>query len=647
MNRIIAFDVCSAAILLFLILSLYIRHVTRGITNKIFLVLLFTVFVSALSSITSTIYPYYNVATDTNVEILYIITYIYFISRNLTAPLFVLFTIAASGSWHKFKTKKSMMLGWGIPVLVVISSLLLNPFLHNVFFISSDMQYHRGSYILVVYINSFIVLLQAIFVVVKHKAVFSQVKYYAMLALVPLSLAGVIFQMIFPNILFEIFCTAFPMLLITLVIQKPEDIINMATGSLNYYAFTDEIKKNTIVNNPCSIIYISIHNFDGIQKQFRESVVNEFQYNLIKKFYSVAGEDETDVYTINDGFYAIISLKNNEDKLKLMAENVSLVLKEHILIENIEFSIDSKICLANYPEDLTDYKTLINFTLHFENIISKVNEVVFLADIASSKDFLMRTNLDDIIQNAITKKKFQMYYQPIYNIQKKKFTSAEALIRLIDDDYGFVSPGLFIPAAEISGAIHQIGDFVFEDVCRFISRCDFEKLGMEYIEINLSVAQTVEFNLAEKIQAIMKQYNVSPEKINLEITETAADFNPEVFDRNIGQLSEAGLKFSLDDYGTGYSNIQRVVSLPLSIIKFDKSFVDEYLEEKMNIVIRENVSMLKKIEKYILVEGIEKEEEFKFFQNLDVNYIQGFYFSKPLPESEFIRFIKEKNLGGQ
>ena len=647
MNRIIAFDVCSAAILLFLILSLYIRHVTRGITNKIFLVLLFTVFVSALSSITSTIYPYYNVATDTNVEILYTITYLYFISRNLTAPLFVLFTIAASGSWHKFKTKKSMMLGWGIPVLVVICSLLLNPFLHNVFFISSDMQYHRGPYILIVYINSFIVLLQAIFVVVKHKAVFSQVKYYAMLALVPVSLAGVIFQMIFPNILFEIFCTAFPMLLITLVIQKPEDIINMATGSLNYYAFTDEIKKNTIVNNPCSIIYISIHNFDGIQKQFRESVVNEFQYNLIKKFYSVAGEDETDVYTINDGFYAIISLKNNEDKLKLMAENVSLVLKEHILIENIEFSIDSKICLANYPEDLTDYKTLINFTLHFENIISKVNEVVFLADIASSKDFLMRTNLDDIIQNAITKKKFQMYYQPIYNIQKKKFTSAEALIRLIDDDYGFVSPGLFIPAAEISGAIHQIGDFVFEDVCRFISRCDFEKLGMEYIEINLSVAQTVEFNLAEKIQAIMKQYNVPPEKINLEITETAADFNPEVFDRNIGQLSEAGLKFSLDDYGTGYSNIQRVVSLPLSIIKFDKSFVDEYLEEKMNIVIRENVSMLKKIEKYILVEGIEKEEEFKFFQNLDVNYIQGFYFSKPLPESEFIRFIKEKNLGGQ
>ena len=202
MNRIIAFDVCSAAILLFLILSLYIRHVTRGITNKIFLVLLFTVFVSALSSITSTIYPYYNVATDTNVEILYTITYIYFISRNLTAPLFVLFTIAASGSWHKFKTKKSMMLWWGIPVLVVICSLLLNPFLHNVFFISSDMQYHRGSYILVVYINSFIVLLQAIFVVVKHKAVFSQVKYYAMLALVPVSLAGVIFQMIFPNILF-------------------------------------------------------------------------------------------------------------------------------------------------------------------------------------------------------------------------------------------------------------------------------------------------------------------------------------------------------------------------------------------------------------------------------------------------------------
>ncbi len=465
------------------------------------------------------------------------------------------------------------------------------------------------------------------------------------MSLIPISVVGIAFQVLVRGLYLEVFCTTFPILLITLIIQKPEEIIHTTTGTMNSVAFEEEIRRNFVSKLTTQILFIKLENFTSIKNQFSETITTSFQKSLIKRLSLICGTDETEVYTLEDGFYGIVSLKNQEDLFSGVAEAICRVLKESQRIGQVKINLDSRLCLAGCPQDLQDFDTFQNFRIHFDTIITERNTVIHLSDIASSKDFLVRTNLDDIIKNAITEKKFQMYYQPIYNIQKKKFTSAEALIRLIDDKYGFVSPGLFIPAAEQSGAIHQIGDFVFEDVCRFISSCDFEALGLEYIEINLSVAQAIEFELPEKLQSIMQKYNVSPDKINLEITETAADFNPVVFDRNIGTINKMGIQFSLDDYGTGYSNIKRVTTLPLSIIKLDKSFVDEYKKEQMNIIIRENVAMLKKIHKLILVEGVEEEEQFRLFETLGCNYIQGFYFSKPLPEKDYLAFVSQKNAG--
>lgn len=183
---------------------------------------------------------------------------------------------------------------------------------------------------------------------------------------------------------------------------------------------------------------------------------------------------------------------------------------------------------------------------------------------------LMR-DIDSIIENAITHKLFKVYYQPIYSIKDKHFNSAEALIRLFDDKYGFISPELFIPAAERSGAIHRIGAFVLDEVCRFISSEDFKKLGIDYIEVNLSVAQCMRNDLSEEILDIMKRHNVSSESINLEITETAASYSQENLVENMNELSASGIGFSLDDYGTGYSNMDRVSSMQFDIIKLDAS----------------------------------------------------------------------------
>ena len=237
-----------------------------------------------------------------------------------------------------------------------------------------------------------------------------------------------------------------------------------------------------------------------------------------------------------------------------------------------------------------------------------------------------------------------MYYQPIYSVKDGRFISAEALIRLTDEEYGFISPALFIPAAERNGLMIPIGDFVLESVFRFIGEHDFNELGLSYIELNLSVAQCLQGDLFDKILALEKKYGVAPVRVNLEITETTYENMGEMTDINIRRLSDNGFSFSLDDYGTGYSNMQRISKLPLKIIKIDKTMVDDMASSAGMTVLRNTVTMMKDIRKEIVCEGIESADQLEKLTELGVDFIQGYYFSKPLPEDKFVSFIQEHNL---
>ena len=211
-----------------------------------------------------------------------------------------------------------------------------------------------------------------------------------------------------------------------------------------------------------------------------------------------------------------------------------------------------------------------------------------------------------------------------------------------------ISPALFIKAAEISGAIHQIGDFVLEDVCRFVGSNDFEALGLSHVQINMSASQCIEVDLVDKIKRLLSKYKLAASRINLEITESAADFDPIIVDQNINRLHELGINFALDDYGIGYSNVKRVTSLPIELVKLDKTFVDGIDDPQMWIMVQDTIKMLKEMHKEVLVEGVEAENIVERFMDLGCDYIQGceylqgYYFCKPLPEDEFLEFMKKQ-----
>ncbi|MDE5864991.1 MAG: EAL domain-containing protein, partial [Lachnospiraceae bacterium] len=158
--------------------------------------------------------------------------------------------------------------------------------------------------------------------------------------------------------------------------------------------------------------------------------------------------------------------------------------------------------------------------------------------------------------------------------------------------------------------------------------------------INLSVVQCMRSDLADQVMDILKRFRIRPEQVNLEITETAASYSQKALIQNLNVLSEAGSSFSLDDFGTGYSNMIRIASLPFHIVKLDKSFVGGEANSKLLIMLRNTIKMFKAMNMKIVVEGVETEDMVKQFSDMECEYIQGYYYSKPLPKDEFVTFIR-------
>ena len=189
-----------------------------------------------------------------------------------------------------------------------------------------------------------------------------------------------------------------------------------------------------------------------------------------------------------------------------------------------------------------------------------------------------------------------------------------------------------------------MGCLQLHKVCRFIKEQNPRQYGIEYIEVNLSVRQCETRDLAKTYIQIIQKYGVDPAMINLEITETASILARKILVENMQILIRQGVSFSLDDFGNGQSNLNYIVDMPVSIVKFDRDMSQAYFEnKKAKFVMEAAMQMIHDMKLKIVSEGIETREQMETITELGIDYIQGYYFSKPIPEKEFLKFIWERN----
>lgn len=640
MGKSLSFDIAALVILMLLLISCIVRKMTSGTPNRLFLAFIaFNLLTTALDIWAVTLD---NVGSTSHLA-LYVAHSGYLIMHIFTVPVCVLFVISLTDTWHKIRKSFWIQFVLWAPLLTVVAALLTNPFTNKMFLV--DGGYQRGPWFFLIYVAVVVYVVFAVGYMIRYRRLVERSKMIAVMSYIPIGITAMLIQMVSSTTLVEMFGSAVSLLLMSIGVQRPEEIVDSDTQFMKYSAYATDMKRNFRNAKKMDLVMLNLGSFSSINAMmgydFAMLVLNDVVARIrkVNKLMDNKGE----LYYLDRGRFRMVFEEKNREKAAKAAELLVESLKEKSDFNNLDVSLNPFVVLASCPEEIPDFKTLMTFGTDFHEKLKYEGRVMHVDEVCHKGLFEIQKNIDQIIEEALEFHRFQVYYQPIYSIEKGKFVSAEALLRLFDPTYGFISPEILVTAAERSGAIHRIGDYVLDEVCSFIASEGFRKLGLEYIEVNLSVTQCMRVNLAEKVMAIMGKHRVSSELINLEITETAASHTQEVMAENLNKLNRAGVSISLDDYGTGYSNIKRVIQLPLKIIKLDKTFVDEQDNPKMRVVLKNTVAMLKDMDMEIVVEGIETQEMLDFFTELQCDFIQGYFFSKPLPKPEFINFLKAQH----
>lgn len=637
--KLLYYDYCSLFILAILLFSSIFRGLTKGRLNKCFMELLALSLVSVVADILSVLF---DVHTGVPLGIKYIVHTVYLVSHSMMPALYVIYIMILTDTDYRMNGPRRVL--FVIPFSVVVFLSLLNIFTGWLFYFDDELRYTRGILFPVLYVTAVLYILHILALMIRFGRSLSRLSRIAIGGIVPMMAVATIVQFLRPDLLFEMFANSLSMLLVSTLINRPEDILDTESGLSNRKACTDTLKRCIKNRKPLELILLNITNYkfvegivgyEGMLKITRKVSNRILGINRIHRVFS-------ELFYLGDGRFCFEMNSRKFDKTTYMAHYLNEILSIPISYASMELSLNAVICVTRCPEDIHDAESIIAFQEDLTSGFYNGN-VLFASEIYSGYHYSLMRQIDSIIENALANKQFEVFYQPIYSIREDKFNSAEALIRLKDETYGFISPEFFIPAAEKSGAIHRIGAFVLDEVCKFIGSPEFDGLGVDYIEVNLSAAQCMRNDLHKEVLKIMRRYGIDHSRINLEITETAASASQEALEENMRKLESKGLTFSLDDYGTGYSNMDRVSSMNFRIIKLDKSFVNVQRNEKRDIVLDNTVNMIKELGMKIVVEGVESAEILQRFADLQCDYIQGFFFSKPIPQNEFIEYIKRQN----
>ena len=642
--KILYFDLSAILIMVIMIAVLFLRKIQGNRTNKLLMALYLNVLLTTIFDLWSEAYNIWFLAQETDSTFRYLLYDAYFLSRNLTPPLFQLYLFAVTDTWHILKERRWMQLLFVTPYVMVCLLVFSNVFCHNVFYFDENLVYTRGPIFYGLHVCAFVYFITGIAFLLTYRKVLATDKLLALICFYPWNLLAIMVQALIPEYLVEMFLNTVSLFMVSNIVQRPEEVINPIIGIRSHIAYTSDMKKAYYLRKPVRVLLARIVNYQSLLTILGNDACNSLMKRTSDKMKAAfrSKRNSADLYYLENGLFAAVSQTENSEYFRTAAQSFSSSINGSLQIGKLELEMDSCLSVFRCPEDFEEYEKMMSFVNTFSSFLPANGVVTFLEDENDKQKFRfhLRNEIDQIVSNAIEKNRFQMYYQPIYSVSQKRFTSAEALIRLFDEKYGFISPELFITSAEKNGTILQIGEFVLDSVCRFMAECSLMGLPIEYIELNLSMKQCMQMDLRDKVLYYLNKYNLKPEQINLEITETAANTAQDIVEENIRFLSEQGVAFSLDDYGTGYSNLSRIICLPFRIVKIDKSMTDKVFDSKINAVLKYNIRLLKEIGMEIVVEGVETEAALKQFEGMGCDFIQGYYFSRPLPQREFVEFIK-------
>ena len=395
-----------------------------------------------------------------------------------------------------------------------------------------------------------------------------------------------------------------------------------------------------------AVLFIDLDDFkhinDGLGHQYGDILLQQIAAGLTG-IPGIRGH----CYRMGGDEFIIIIGPELYDELGKMVANIKTLFNKPWYLMETEYFCTMSMGIAVFPDnsvDVHEITRMADVAMYEAKRSGKNGYAYYTSEVENStaKRLDIENNMRQAVSTGIDE--FVVFYQPVVNVNTQMCTSCEALVRWDSKALGFMGPGEFIPLAEYLGLITSIGDYVLEEACRRCKLWNDNGHPDFYINVNLSVVQLLQKNVVENIKRILDKTGVNPKNIVLEITESFAINDMQRVMDIITGLKKLGPRIALDDFGTGYSSLNYIKQLPLDIIKVDKTFIDDIIEDDYaQAFVKLIVDLSKTIGTKIVVEGVEHKEQFELLKSLGVDYIQGYYFGKPVPANIF----EEKNLEGR
>lgn len=407
--------------------------------------------------------------------------------------------------------------------------------------------------------------------------------------------------------------------------------------------YLEDYKEN---NEEFSIIVIDVEEFKDINDSLGHIIGDNLLIEMSDRINNYLNGEYV-ISRVDGDEFAILTKKVTLKELKFLSKQLLDSLNKPYYVSNTIIYLNFNIGICRYPEYGINSEVLLKFANAAMNRSKKnLGDRICFYSNEISQEIEQKFYLANYLFGALINNELSIYYQPIFDIKEKYLVGVEALLRWDSPILGDVSPEQFIPIAEKTGQILNIGEWVIKEVCKQIYTWQKKGYRIVPISINVSVKQLEQLSFSEIILNILEENNVKPESIEIEITESVSSGDINKIIKNITCLKDSGIKISMDDFGTGFSSLGQLNIFQLDKLKIDKIFINDLVNglKKQNLV-KSIIAMAKSLNLVTVAEGIETCEQLYQLKGLGCQLGQGFLFSKPLLVEDFEEFlIQEKEL---
>ena len=540
---------------------------------------------------------------------------------------------------NKMISVKKMLLP-ALPTFFLIGLVLLNPFTEKLFYFDLTEGYVEGSWYKLMYYSALGHMAAAFILIVLWSRRMGYRKTMVLLEILVISGSGVVIQFLDHSLLMTGFGLSLGILALFITINNPNVNTDSLTGVYNHLYLTRKCKELIATGKSFHVITVYLYQLKHINKiigiqggdRSLQLTANMLSELCGKKAYRITGKR-----------FLVVAGSMKEYEYFLTKLEQMFGAETSMNVDRRKISMPVTLSGITEAQELGDCGLILEYAEYLESLAAQSGLTEVIQNDRKNLDgFLYQKKVEQYLHTAISEDRFELYYQPVYSIAEKRFITLEALSRLHHPELGWITPDVFIQIAEKNHMIEQITDLQFRRICRFMKENCAALSGLWNVKMNLSSLDLMRNDCSSHFIRIMDEFGIPHDWIQFEITETVATEYNGSLKKVADDFTAAGIRLCLDDFGSGYANLNTVMQLPFSSIKLDRSLLfDICSDEKRAQFYQSVVEIFQRMNYRIVAEGVETEAEMRLLSSWNVDMIQGYYFSKPLPQKELLELLKQ------